>query len=156
MSEYLKSMNLRDLSLLLFSFSLEFLNLWMSSGMCACVAALLPCTLRASCAAGGHGLMTQLSAQVFWTWLLCVICFVGVLTGCLCAGKLWISCSHFFLLTSLSPPISLGSLPSFPSLHFHFFCPFCQCVPVVMVPVAGVGTVVLSLPSWACLSCLAF
>lgn len=62
----------------------------------------------------------------------------------------------FFLLTSLSPPGSLGALPSFPSLHFHFFCPFCQSVPVVMVPVAGAGTVVLSLPSWACLSCLAF
>lgn len=48
-------MNLRDLSLLLFSFSLEFLNLRTSSGTCACVAALLLCTLRASCAAGGRG-----------------------------------------------------------------------------------------------------
>lgn len=77
--------------------------------------------IAASCAAGGRGLMTQLSAQVFWTWLLCVICFVGVLTGCLCAGKLWISCSHFFLLTSLSAPwiswcTSFFPVPTFPFL----------------------------------------
>lgn len=67
-------------------------------------------------------LMTQLSAQVFWTWLLCVICFVGVLTGCLCAGKLWISCSHFFLLTSLSPLDLL--------VHFLLSHP---CIPISFV-----------------------